>query len=231
MTGVARLVRARDLDLKSDRGLSLAELLVTMLITGILLTIVGNLFINVAKVTTNSNASTQRLSVAGNVMDELSKVIRTATNNAVTSDSSDPAVVSGTPAALTIYSYVDANAVSPAPTKVGFRVDASGNLIEDRWTASTSSTGYWVFTGSATSRTIGSPVQTLTGTDALFIYLDDLGAPLTPGANGLTALQRSAVASIKINVRILNQTTLKADPIIVTNTIGMPNLKISKADN
>lgn len=210
-----------------DAGASLTELLVTMFVSGIVLAIVGTMFVNVARITTNSNASTQRNSIAGNIMSELSKVIRTASTNP-TSGTPDPAIISGTGTALTLYSYVDANPASPAPTKVGFRIDAQGQVIEDRWTASISNS-YWVFTGSPTSRPLGGPVTTAAA--PLFSYIEADGDVITVASSGLTAAQRATVASVRVNVTLDNTLTTGADPIIVVNTVGMPNLKLSRTED
>ena len=217
----------RRLDPKSDAGLSLVELLVAMLITSIVMVMVSAMFINVARITSTSNATTQRSSIGANVMDQVSKVIRTATNNAVaTSIEPEPAIVAGTATTLTLYTFVDAAPALPAPTKVGYRFE-NGYLVEDRWTASDSN-GYWVFSGTASSRTIGGPLDTANG--ALFTYLDSTGTVITPGGTGLSLAQRQSVASIRVTVRIINPTVTN-DPIVIINTVGMPNLKTSGAGN
>ncbi len=219
----------RRLDLKSEKGVSLVEMLVTMLISGILLAIVGNMFVNIARITTNSNATTVRSSTAANLVEELSEVIRQAAPNAVaTSDDADPAVVVATATTLTIYSYTDANPAAPAPVKVSFRVDAAGNLIEDR-TAAVISASYWVFTGTTTSRTLPGPIAPA----GLFTYLDASGAVIPISGTGLTLVQRGAVASIRLTLTLPNSTTVGtgSDPIVILNTVGMPNLKIARTDD
>jgi prepilin-type N-terminal cleavage/methylation domain-containing protein len=214
-----------------EDGMSLVELLVAMFITAIALSIIGAMFVNVARITSNANATATRNGMAANIMDEVSKTIRTAANNAIaTSVTPDPALVSASPTALTLYSYVNANPAAPAPTKVGFRFDTQLNLVEDTWTA-TLSQNYWVFTGSPSTRVVGGPVQNLTGTSAFFVYRDSTGAeiPYTSGTSLLLA-ERRTVASITVNVRIANQPTTGADPIVITNTVGMPNLNLSRTN-
>src|SRR5665647_2329800 len=100
--------------------MSLTELIVAMMVTGIVLAIVGTMFVNVAKVTSNSNKTTTRSNTASNIMSAISTVIRPAVDNAVSGAADDPAVVSATPLSLTIYSLVNTNAVSPQPTKVAY---------------------------------------------------------------------------------------------------------------
>ena len=220
---IARAVRGK------DAGLTIVELMVSMLITSMVLALIAAMFVNVAKITSVANATTQRSSIAGNTMDELVEVIRTATTNAVaTSIDPDPALVSATATALTLYSFVDAAPAAPAPTKVTFRFDSNGYLIEDRITG-TDSNGYWAFSGAVVSRTLGGPMD-LTGGDPFFTYLNSAGEALPPGS-GLGVTQRKLVASIRVSIRIANLPSASSDPIIVINTIGMPNLKITRTDN
>lgn len=228
MTGIVARLRSRAAE---EDGVSLTELIVTMMIMGVVLAIVGSMFVNVAEITANSNATTRKSSVAANIMDAVGEVVRTAANNPIIgSEDADPAIISGTGSALTLYSFVDTSAKSPELSKVGYRVDASGNLIEDRWKASVSQ-GFWTFSGTPTSRTLGGPVSTAVGSTALFVYLDSLGAEIPFAATGLTFEQRKTVASIRVRVTMPNDPTTGSDPIVVVSTIGMPNLKISRTES
>lgn len=222
------MIRALHRRLRGDRaaGISMVELLVTILITGIVMSIVAAMFINVAKVAADANGTNTRTSVAGNVMNEMSEVIRTAANNAIaSSDDPDPALVSGTTSTVTLYSYVDTSPTAPAPTKVTFRIDASGFVWEDR-VAATASGSYWVFTGATTSRNLGGPVST----SGFLTYLDQDNAEVIPGTGGLSLTQRNSISSIKVTVTIANNPTLGSDPVVLVNTIGMPNLLLTSKD-
>ena len=209
----------------SDDGLSLVELLVAMLLTGIVLSLVGSLFVNVALVTSASNASTTKSSAAANALNEIVEVVRAAANNAVSTTVTDPAVVSATSSALTIYSFADTSPTAPAPTKVAFRMDGT-NLVEDRY-AGSNSTGYWVFSGTPTTRVIGNAVVT-NGADPLFAYLAADGSVVgNPAVTALTLDQRKTITSVRITVTIANQSRTGNSPIIIVNTVGMPNLTTS----
>ncbi|MBU1589494.1 MAG: prepilin-type N-terminal cleavage/methylation domain-containing protein [Actinobacteria bacterium] len=218
----------------TDRGLSLVELIVVMMVTGIVLAIVGSMFVNVALVTANSNQTTTRSSIAANVMNEFSKVIRTASNNAIAgSDDPDPALVAATATSLTVYSYVDTSPTNPAPTKVTFRVDSSGMVFEDR-VASSVSNGFYVFTGATTTRPLGGPIVSTN----LFTYLDASNTAITIPTGGLQLADRNEVASIKVTITIANTTTNGTaagsngnDPVSIVNTIGMPNLLLTGTDS
>ena len=229
---IARLRRA----LRDERGMSLSELIVVMMVTAIVLAAVATFFTNIAIVTTNANAATSRTNVAANIMNEMSKVIRTSSNNAIAgSDDPDPAIVSATASALTVYSYVDTSPTAPAPTKVTFRVDTNGVVFEDR-IKGTLSGSYYVFTGATTSRNLGGPIVAKN----LFTYLDTSSKAVTIGSTGLTLLQRNSVASIQVEITIANNAarggtapdaTKGNSPIILSNTVGMPNLLLTGTDN
>lgn len=222
-----RAALARRLSGPRDAGISLTELIVTVMVTGVLAAIISTMFLNVALATSNSTASITRNGVATNAMSALSTVIRTAAVLPVsTSPDPAPAIAAGTGSTLTLYSYVNANPALPAPSRVGYRLDAQGNLLQDTWTA-TSSSGYWVFTGAVSTRTIAGPLVTPTGTNPLFVYLDDTGAVITPGTSGLTVSQRSQVAAIRVTVQVANSPTTGANNIVLVNTIVMPNVAIT----
>jgi prepilin-type N-terminal cleavage/methylation domain-containing protein len=222
--------------LRDERGMSLSELVVVMMVTAIVLAAVATFFTNIAIVTTNANAATSRTNVAANIMNEMSKVIRTSSNNAVAGDDDpDPAIVSATASALTVYSYVDTSPTAPAPTKVTFRVDATGIVFEDR-IKGTLSGSYYVFTGATTTRNLGGPIVAT----SLFTYLDTDSKAVPIGATGLTPVQRDSVASIKVEITIANNAVRGGtapdpakgnSPIILSNTIGMPNLLLTGTDN
>lgn len=233
MTAALKSLRRR---LRDEDGMSLSELIVVMMVTAIVLAAVGTFFTNIAIVTTNANAATSRTNVAANIMNEMSKVIRTSSNNAIAgSDDPDPAIVSATASALTVYSYVDTSPTAPAPSKVTFRVDTNGVVFEDR-IKGTLSGSYYVFTGATSTRNLGGPIVPT----SLFTYLDTTSKPVTIGATGLTAAQRNTVASIQVVVTIANSSTTGGtapdaaqgnSPIILSNTIGMPNLLLTGTDN
>jgi len=231
---MAALRRRLDPAAKAEAGVSLVELIVVMFITSIVLAIVGSMFINVANVTSNANGTNTRNAVAANVMNAMTKVISTASNNAVSGqDDPDPAIVSGTASALTIISYVDTSPTNPMPTRVTYRVDSAGQVFEDR-VAGVVSGSFFVFTGATTSRPLGGPIVS----SGLFTYLNKVGDVVTPGATGLSYAQRNTVASIRLNVVIANTTTTGTatgtngnDPVQITNTVGMPNLILTGTDS
>lgn len=232
---LAALRRRLDPAAKAEAGVSLVELIVVMFITSIVLAIVGSMFINVANVTSNANGTNTRNAVAANVMNAMTKVISTASNNAVSGqDDPDPAIVSGTASSLTIITYVDTSPTNPTPTRVTYRVDSAGQVFEDR-VAGVASGSFYVFTGATTTRQLGGPVTSA----GLFTYLNKAGTVVTPSSNGsLSPSQRTQIASIRITVVIANTTTTGTatgtngnDPVQIINTVGMPNLILTGTDS
>lgn len=203
---------------RSDEGLSLIELIVAMGVLSIVLIIVSNLFVTVSATTRAANTARSAVGQASNAMDELSRVIRMGSPNAVAgSPTSDPAVVAGTATSLTVLAYVDTSATTPVPTQVAFAV-TSGALAETR-TASAASGSFSVFTGAVTNRTVASGL-----TSVAFAYAASDGTPITPDpVSGLSLAQRTAVASVTVTVTAPNGT----DPIVLTNTVLLTNVALN----
>jgi prepilin-type N-terminal cleavage/methylation domain-containing protein len=213
--------------LSAESGLSLIEMLVAMMLSGILLAMVGTLFVTIARSTTTSNLSREASTVAGNAANAMSKSIRFAVQNRVQGQLAlDPAVVAATPTTLTIYTLAETQPGSPAPTMVRFRVSGT-QLLEERWPA-TDTGGFWTFAGGAPTgvRPLGAAIVASAG-QPLFRYLDSAGAELVPGAGGLTAGQRADVTSITVVVRARSASSSDAPVAVVENTVGMPNLAYS----
>lgn len=236
----ARLrLRLRDVTAEDtkDAGVSLVELIVTMIVASIVLVLVGSMFVSVAKLTTNTQLTRDGVAVATNATNVLSRGIRSATDNQTSATTTDPAVVVAGSTSLTIYSY--ANAVNPttpsdqtnlAPWLIQFSLDAKNQIVEKRWVA-TASGSYWKFVNGTsatpkTTRTLsGLYVQDTTGTLPLFQYFD---ASMT---NLGSSPSLSDIAFIKINVNLRSDSNPNATPIIITNTVGMPNLGLETSDS
>lgn len=227
MTGIEPR-RQRDPN-RRDAGVSLIEMVVAAALLSLVLGIVGTLFVNISRTTGDARTTRSAMGVAQTTMNELRRVVRVATDNPI-AGGVDPAVVSATGSALTLYSFTDvpstaspSSPFSPAPTQVAFTVGASGNLVETTTPATWNGT-YWVFTGAATTRALPGPLMT-TGAVPLFTYLDPTGAAIVPGSSGLTAAQRAAVASITITTTVSTTTQRgTADPVVLTDTVGLTNL-------
>lgn len=209
-----------------DRGLSMTELLVAMALTLGIMVMVGTMFIQTTRVTAAANQDRNSTAVASNVVNAISTVVRVATPLAIANTAQpDPAVVSGKPDSLTVYSLANTDPDNPSPIKATFSLDSSGVLTETRCPSQASSI-YWVFpscTGVSTTRTITAGLIGGSGADALFTYVDVNNTPMVVAASGLTLTQRRAVVAVHITVTAQAEGS-QTDPVVIENTVVLRNL-------
>lgn len=206
---------------KDDEGLSLVELMIAMGVLSIVMVIVTNLFVTVVATTQAANAARSAVGQAGNAMDEIARVVRMGTSNAVSGNSTpDPAVVSGSGTALTVLSYVDTTASAPLPTKVAFTLD--GGVLTEARTAFAASGSLAVITTAVTSRPVASGLTSVT-----FAYADSAGGALTPSVSGLSDAQRALVTTVTVTVTGQNTSGRTDDPIVLTNTVLLTNAALA----
>ncbi len=206
-----------------DAGVSLVELIVTMFVSMIVLAIIGSLFITVTKATTDSITTRKNTGIAAAIMQETTRVIRGGVSISTDASTTLPAVIAGTGSSLTLDSYVDSNAMTPAPVQVAFAV-TSGTLVETR-TAATANGTFWTFNGATTSWKLQGPLDT-SGTP-LFTYLDASGTTITPAQSGLSAAQAANVAQILVTATVPNQLSRGNDPIVLSSNVAMPNVALA----
>ncbi len=204
-----------------DSGLSMAELVVTMLIATVLLSLVANMFVATTQSTRQANMTREAATTAGNIANQVSTAIRFASRNPVAGGVVDPAVVQATASSVTLITVLDSNSRSLAPTMVRYSV-VNGQWREERWAATTSG-GLTTFPANPrTSRILGGLAVTQASPTAQpFVYLDDSGAEVAPASN-LTATQRNTISRIRITVAIQSQAN--APVTFIQNTVDMPNL-------
>jgi type II secretory pathway component PulJ len=215
-----------------EAGISLVELLVSMMIFAIILTLVASMYSSMAHTVALGNSTNQSTKVAASTMSELTRVIRFATTNAVVSQPApNPAIVVGQSEALTVYSYVDANATTPQPIKISFSVDSSRRLVESRY-AATYALGFWTFVNPTaySTRILTSGIGTQTGTELpLFSYQLVDGSTVTVPTTGLTATQAATIAAVQVNLKVTAESTSSAQPVTLQNTVGMSNLGFNRS--
>jgi prepilin-type N-terminal cleavage/methylation domain-containing protein len=203
---------------RADDGLTLVELILVVVVFGILSSMVLGFFVSANKSVATTSSTSQMTQAAANIMNELSRVIRSGTPNIVTGGSQDPVFLSASAQSLSMYSYVDANAVSTTPFLVQFTIDSTtGQVVEKRWPAIAGAAGLFTFnTANQPSLTRILPGRILS-TSAIFTYLDANGAALTVGTN---LAQRALVRSVTVNVTLQ---AASASAVTLQNTVGIPN--------
>lgn len=215
--------------LRDDSGVTLAELIVVMMLSTLLLALAGQLFVSVARHTVTAEDLRMSTADASNIMNVLSTTIRASVNNGVAGRSTpDAAVVSATGASIVVTSYSDAGPSFPDPQRLRYTIDGQGRMIEERW-APNVSTGYAVFPSLGTepdSRRVLGNVVINAEDDPVFRYYNPLGVELVPITTGLTAAQRGQVAAVAITVKVRADNSHEV--ITLENTVGMPNLQYQR---
>lgn len=230
MTRLVRILhRARD-----ERGLSLAELMVTMFVLVIVLLISSNLFVSAATTTTSTRAINEGTRVASNAMNELHRVVRFAVHNPVSGVAlPDPAVQYAGRDTLALYSLVGVDPAEPITTRpprpslVRFELDASGQLIENRWEPQASGR-FWSFANPTHTlrRVLGGEFLATGLTEPLFRYYTASGSELVPPAGAsLSPSQRREVTAVTVTMNTVPLDGIDTKPVIVTTTIELLNLK------
>lgn len=213
-----------------DSGLSLAELLVSGMLTVIILAMIGSFFISTAKLTANSTQTTNSTNDAANIANEITSVVRVATTLAKSGQAiPDPAIVSGTRDSLQIYSLSNTSASDPSPVLVKFSIQSDRTVKEERCPSSASN-GFWVIGAcSADVRHLGGNIQELTDVnDQMFTYYNAAGSPIVIGAGSLTAAQRAQVASIRVYVSV-RATGAKTKQVVISNLVVLGNLGLDSS--
>ncbi|WP_236900729.1 hypothetical protein [Cryobacterium arcticum] len=176
--------------------------------------------------------------VASNAANELSQVLRFATTLKVAGVSApSPAFVAAGRESVTFYSNVDVNAAASVtvlpskPTRVKFEIDATTrSLVESRWTA-TASGAAWIFAAPATtansSVNLGSRYIAPGAGTPLFSYFNLAGGAIaTPATGSMSDADMALIRSIRITVRVQGTSGPSAGPVLVENTITLPNLVV-----
>lgn len=209
--------------LEPDAGLSLVELLMAMFITALALAMVAAFYTNIARTTVNGRGDRQATGAASNAMDEISRVLRVASDMPQASGTPLPAVdtASGT-TSVTVYAWSDVDANNPVPTKVQFSVDAAANLVEQR-TAGVSNSGYWRFTGPTTTRMFSGPLS------LNFQYYADPADPTATPTQVVpsTTADALSVSSVAVRVTAPRKAWRASAPVVLATTVLMPNTKVS----
>lgn len=213
-----------------DRGLSLPELLVTMLLLSFLTAMIMGLVVSFSQTFTRDRAAADSTTVAAAGMKELTRVVRSGTELRLAGGGSTPSPVflEAQPNSLTMYAYIDTAATSPRPVKVRFSIDAERRLVETRWVA-TATSAPWTFVP------VGSPSQVRPiarlippGADPLFEYLDASNTVIPIPTGGFTTAQLRSIAAVRVTLTVQADVTERAGAVQIHNAVGIPNRGISR---
>jgi type II secretory pathway pseudopilin PulG len=224
---------------RDERGLSLAELIVAMSVSILVLAMAGAFFVSVSRASSTTTGVDGNTRVASTAMLEVQRMFRVASNNPVASGvDTQYAFQYASPTSVRFFAYINLNSTADVqPVEVQFTLDPTRRtIIETKWsgTATDSSRTYFEFPR-ATTPTLPNPptsrlnLATSVVPGALFTYADAGNNPLVPGASGLSAAQLQAVRSVTVTLTIGEPDASQPaadDNVTLTSTVGMPNLRI-----
>lgn len=214
-----------------DDGLTAAELVIAAFVTAIVLVMASSFFLRGSTSIMQSRNTALDAGTVSSAMMEVSKVIRSGSPNPVLNNSlPDPVVIAGTAESMTLYSFADTAVTNTSPMIMQFAVDpTSRQLVEKRWTAISSTGGYFSFPNYTTAnpnwvRTIAGPIGTTpTGKAPLFVFNSAAGA-ISVGGTGLSLAQRNSIVSVQVTLRVNASGYAGASGAEEQNTVGLPNI-------
>ncbi len=207
-----------------DAGLSLIELLIAIMLTGLIMTLGVWMFVAGTHSVSLAQSIDGGTRQASNGMNQVARMIRAATPNPLASPTpgnplNAPAIISATATSLQFYAYVNLSGAE-SPVMVAYGLN-NGILQETQYPATSNiagANGHWDFGAARPTRNLCNSIPAST---IVFQYFDKTGAALLP-ANLTADTQRAAIASIQVTITI--QPTGAANAVTITNTIGMANV-------
>lgn len=219
---------------RDDTGLTLAELLVTIALLSVLMGVVVTTFVQFNRVYIDNRAAADNTSAASIAMNEITRVIRSGTENPIVGSTVNQPVFSeaGT-RRVVMQSYLDTESADPRPVRVRFEINASRELVETRWAATpvSGASGYFTFASRPLSSRVVARRIELPSTipNEIFTYLDKNGVALViPTSGQLTETQRRSVVAVQVRLTVQTDDRGQAKPATLHNTVGIPNLGVSR---
>jgi hypothetical protein len=202
---------------RDQRGQSsLAEMMVTVFILGVVMTFVYKAIDTTQYAIAGETARLANLDEARTLMAVTTKDLRTATR-----------LVPGTSPFVAasdndITFYANLNNTTGGPRKIHIYVDSTSELIAQAWTPdATSVAPNYTYTGTPVPRYVGRFVAN-TASQPIFTFYDTSGNQLPNGT--LSSTNLLAIYSVKVTLVVRKQTTLPLRPVTLVNRVRLPNV-------
>ncbi len=205
---------------RGDSGLTLAELMVTMVLLGIVGSLMLTAVVNVTKTVNHNQANADSLDIARIGMNRLAKNVRSGMAIQRSGLADLPALAEIAPNKVTVYASLGA-----VPTKITYQINGSRELVETWYKGNAASNPYWTFV--TTPRTTVVAHKIPAGSPALFTFLDTNGNPITNQTSTATT-DLEQIRSVRINLTVDSDPARGGGPVVITNTVVLPNLGIAK---
>lgn len=217
---------------QGQAGLTLPELLVTMTLTAIIGSLMVAFMSGYSRTLTRESARSDSTNVAAVGMNELTRVIRAGVR--IENDHA-PGGFEGIfrfagRERLQLHAGVDSDAVSVRPLLIDFSLDAGRVLTETRTTPRVGgpAEAAWMFSGAGTvttSKPIARTIVPATGPDTvLFRYFDAAGVEMVPSpGSSLPPADLERITAVEIHLSVQADPTERAEPVTLTNRVGLLN--------
>jgi type II secretory pathway pseudopilin PulG len=222
-----------------EAGVSLVELLVTIIVTSIVATATVALVLGVHRANARNEARLDQVNTARNAVEVMTRGLRSAVRQSqllpkCPGCAAEPAVVSASGYSVVFYTNLDNSGNAAGPRKVSYTVATTGatagQLVEvvQRPDSSTpTATGYRYCTtddsacaARRSTRLLASGVRT-DGTAPLFSYTDSTGAGLA-GSN-LSATQLESIVAVELTLRLVGISPGARDDTTYIQRVLLPN--------
>lgn len=225
-----------DAQRRRDEGFTLPELMMTIFLIAVIGMVLAGFVSLFSRTFTEERARLDSTNVASVGMNEMTRVIRAGTTitNQYTAGGFDPAFVYAGAERMTLHAALDTTASLLRPVRVTFALDANRVLTETRVTPKPGGSGQaeWVFTGSGTTTTSRPIARTIVSSTAgeppLFTYWgkngDDWVQLVPPPGGSLSADDMARIVRVDVYLKVQADPTGRADPVVLQNQVGIPNL-------
>jgi type II secretory pathway pseudopilin PulG len=213
MAGYRRLRR-------DESGLTLVELLITMVLMGLVGSLVLSVYSTSANVVVDNDRRLDSVNIATIGMERVSKAIRAGTEIKQPSAQNLPAFRSVGQESVSFYSYLGSE-----PSLITFAINGNRELTETVVSADSSSTEpFWTFTGAGTTRIVARKIPAGLATP-LFRYYDGGGAEIAPTTD---PDQLRRIEQVQISLTVQADPTNSVRAAVLENRVALPNLGFAR---
>jgi Tfp pilus assembly protein PilW len=206
-----------------QRGITLVELLVAMLVTSLLLTLVGSFFVSMVKAQRTVSSVNDSTRQGTTSMTQVSRYLREASRVQLTKTTSLAAFESATATSMRFYSGVDLSTSRAGLTKV--TIDTQGTKLRlQLQRGDCPVNGYCTFSGTTKTIVLADVIRTSAGNSTLFSYRNATDAIVTP-----TAATLDSIRSVDVTLTVGSTTGTTANDTTFQATINLRNLDYGAA--
>lgn len=210
---------------RDERGLTLIELMVAMLVTSIILATVGAFFVAASKAGATNRAVDNSTRQATTGITQITRYLQVADRWQTGRATFNPAFITASPTHVQFYSNVDITGSVITPVLVDLQITSANKLQLQVTQSSCPSGGYCTFPGPTTTSTLAATIVNPTsGGNQLFSYFDDNGAPLATGTASVTGANLDSIRQVNVALEVGATSTASANDTQFQTTIDLRNL-------